>query len=280
MKMTTTLSTSRSSAVAATWPPTGIDPYYSDDSVCIIHGDCREILPHLPKVDAVVTSPPYNTLGSLLRKASGLWSQSDSGFAWTESVRNDGYHDDMPEDEYQADQIRIFESIRCKESASLFYNHQLRWRDGICLHPIQWFTPKDWRLRSEIIWDRGGGLMFNSRMFCRFDERILWMVRGDNWKWNREFTGYGTIWRIQKMQRRAGKEHPVEYPIRIPKRCIRAATEIGDLILDPFMGSGTTLRAAKDLRRKAIGIEIEEKYCEIAAKRMQQEVFDFEGSTR
>jgi site-specific DNA-methyltransferase (adenine-specific) len=65
--------------------------------------------------------------------------------------------------------------------------------------------------------------------------------------------------------------HPTVKPLAIVKDFVERAS--GDFpILDPFMGSGTTLRAAKDLWRRAIGIEIEEKYCEIAAKRMAQEV--------
>ncbi len=70
-------------------------------------------------------------------------------------------------------------------------------------------------------------------------------------------------------------DHPTVKPIPIVAKLIRLGSIEGEIILDPFMGSGTTLRAAKDLGRKAIGIEIEEKYCEIAAKRLQQEVFDF-----
>ena len=69
--------------------------------------------------------------------------------------------------------------------------------------------------------------------------------------------------------------HRTQKPLSLVKQLAAAFTNQGDMILDPFMGSGTTLRAAKDLGRKAIGIEIEEKYCEIAAKRMAQEVFDF-----
>ena len=74
------------------------------------------------------------------------------------------------------------------------------------------------------------------------------------------------------------KEHIAEKPIEVMK-WVLAVTKANSTILDPFMGSGTTLRAAKDLRRKAIGIEIEEKYCEISAKRLSQEVFDFAPPT-
>lgn len=66
--------------------------------------------------------------------------------------------------------------------------------------------------------------------------------------------------------------HPNEKPLDMVSRFIRLTTEEGQTVLDPFMGSGTTLRAAKDLGRKAIGIEIEEKYCEIAVKRLAQGV--------
>ena len=69
--------------------------------------------------------------------------------------------------------------------------------------------------------------------------------------------------------------HPTQKPRKIFEIPISEWSNPGDFILDPFMGSGTTLRAAKDLGRKAIGIEIEERYCEIAAKRLSQEVFDF-----
>lgn len=67
-------------------------------------------------------------------------------------------------------------------------------------------------------------------------------------------------------------QHPTTKPLGLVSRFVSLFSEAGETILDPFMGSGTTLRAAKDLGRKAIGIEIEERYCEIAARRLEQEV--------
>jgi len=70
-------------------------------------------------------------------------------------------------------------------------------------------------------------------------------------------------------------DHPCPKPIRWVTWLTSMVSQEGETVLDPFMGSGTTLRAARDLGRKAIGIEIEERYCEIAARRLDQAVLDF-----
>jgi len=232
-------------------------------------GDCLEILPLLGNVDAVVTSPPYNQMTGLLRPPSGSWAKRDFGRSFVENWQSKGYTDDLPEDAYQNAQNAIFEAIRqsCSENASLFYNHQIRWRDGVMLHPAVWFQPNGWKPRAEVIWDRGGGMMFNARMFCRFDERILWFTAGSQWKWNQSHVGLGTIWRIAREQ---NKEHPVAFPVELPMNCIGAATEPGDIVLDPYAGSATTGVACVKLGRKFIGIEISEDYFEIACRRIEK----------
>lgn len=250
-----------------------VSPYYDHDGITIYCGDAMEVLAALDvTVNLVVTSPPYNQMSSAMRKPSGLWVKTSAGAGFVRRWNESGYQDDMPENEYQDWQNACFSAIAgiCADDASLFYNHQIRWRNGECLHPVQWFQPDGWRIRQEIVWDRGGGMMFNARMFVRFDERILWFVRGAKWKWEQASVGHGTIWRIARKQQQQGKEHPVAFPIAIPARCIAAASDAHDVVLDPFMGSGTTLRAAKDLGRKAIGIEMDEKWCEFAVKWMSQ----------
>jgi DNA modification methylase len=231
-------------------------------------GDCHDVISEISDVACVVTSPPYNQLDGLNNAPSGMWARKGGGAGFVESWQKNGYADDLDEREYQFQQHDLFSRIAgvCRENASLFYNHQLRWRAGNCLHPVQWFQPDFWRLRTEIIWDRGGGMMFNAKMFCRFDERILWFVRGKSWKWNQSQVGLGTVWRIGVAQ---NKEHPVAFPVEMPLRCIMATTDVGDIVLDPYSGSATTGVAAVTNGRRFIGIEREPKYFDIACRRIE-----------
>ena len=242
----------------------GCQPCECKDGITLYHADCRDVLPLLGKVDLVVTSPPYNQRIDTF-KPSGMHKET----AWVDNISS-GYSDSMPEDEYQKWQADVL--VMCygaiRETGSVFYNHKVRWRDGVMIHPLTWIPTDGVRLRQEIIWARDGSCTLNARMFGPSDERIYWIAKGRH-KWNQECVGFLTVWKINSKR---FKSHPCVYPVEIPRRCIMATTDKGDTVVDPFTGSGTTLRAAKDLGRKAIGIEIEEKYCKIAAERLRQEV--------
>ena len=249
-----------------------VKPYYQDGSVTIYHSRAEDVLPSLSGVACTVTSPPYNTLGSRI-PAEGTHKMA--GDAWLAKVNAVGYSDDMPEDEYQAWQAVI--AGLCAEAsvdgASLFYNHKVRYRGlGDVVHPLDTVRRFDaWVLRQEIIWARDGGVAFNARMFCPSDERIYWMVKpGAPHKWNQPSASDFTVWQMRQEMGLDG--HPCPYPVKLPTKAIMATTDPGDLVLDPFMGSGTTLRAAKDLGRRAIGIEPEERFCKLAVERLAQGV--------
>ena len=106
------------------------------------------------------------------------------------------------------------------------------------------------------------------------DAELAWTnldkpVRLIQWRW------HGML--QQDMGRKEYRDHPAQKPLGVMKWAIMQAPEDCQTILDPFLGSGTSIVAAKALGKQAIGIEMEEKYCEIAAKRLAQEVFEFEG---
>lgn len=213
-------------------------PYYEDEAVQIFHGDCREVLPQLGPVDLVLTDPPY-----------GINFQS----AWrTEKQRKPKIHGD---DEYP---LWIFDELRPRIALFVW----CRW-DVLSLLP---------RPASFIVWDKGVHSMGD-----------LEHEYGRQWEGCAFYPGPGHSFTKRPIDvvrhMRIPPEaliHPNEKPVGVFKTLLRAHPP--GTILDPFMGSGTTLRAAKDLGRKAIGIEIEERYCEIAAERMAQTVMALGGA--
>lgn len=257
-------------------------PYYQDEHVTLYHGDCRDVLPMLRDVACVVTSPPYNTLGNRIPSTpTGGFGRARLG-GWVKNVNQHGYADDMTEDEYgawQRDVARLLADAS-RPGASFFYNHKVRYRDGVPVHPIDLIRRfPGWTLRQELIWSRPGAIAFNARMFAPSDERIYWLVRDrGHYHWNQPSAAQMTVWRIAPPMDPLGDAHPCPFPREIPQRGIEATTMPGDVVLDPFCGSGTTLDAARLTDRRAIGIEIEERFCDAAAKRFAQGVFNFEAS--
>ncbi|MCA9904669.1 MAG: site-specific DNA-methyltransferase, partial [Anaerolineae bacterium] len=196
-------------------------------------------------------------------------------------VRNNGYKDyddHMPEDRYQQWQLDVLDELYriTKPGGSLFYNHKLRWIDGVLLHPIGWLTRSHWTIRQEIIWDRGLAANMRGWRFWQVDERVYWLFKPrNNHSVGKELESrhakLSSIWRLRPAPRI--DEHPAPFPIEIPTRAIYSMVgEEQKVVLDPFCGTGTTLVAAKLLGNRFIGIDVSPDYVQYALRRLE----DFE----
>lgn len=248
--------------------------YYSDDAVTIYHGDFREV--GAMDADVMVADPPYG----------------ETNLSW------DRWPDGWPQ--WVADQTEL-RQMWCFGSTRMFLDH------------CDDFTA--WRLAQDVVWSkpRGRGVM-NDR-FNRSHELVLHWYRGP-WgdlpltpprvpksvAWTVKATRNGNADDGTKVRPMGAGSyvddgtrlmltviagdpgdarqtlHPTQKPLEVLVPLVRYSCPLGGTVLDPFMGSGSTLRAAKDAGRRAIGIEIDERYCEIAAKRMGQGVLDFGGA--
>lgn len=209
-------------------------PYYDEDGITIYHGDCREILPHLPKVDLVLTDPPYG-----INHASGY------GASWKNTV------------------IANDHNLEARDWV-------IEWAEGLpmCIFGT-WKTARPSHVKQVLIFDKGPASGMGDLSFPWKNSFEEMYIIGDGWRSDRRDEGV-IKGHFTAFSEAAGRVHPNEKPESLLGYIISRHT--AQTILDPFMGSGTTLRAAKDLGRKAIGIEIEEKYCEIAVKRLAQGV--------
>lgn len=246
-------------------------PYYQDDAVTIYLGRAEDVLPTLPAADLVVTSPPYNMGLVPGGNGRGMYRPGASNKGGRFRKGYGECADALPQGEYDDWQRSVIASCwdRLNATGAIFYNCRPRVEHGVLRLPLGFnFGPP---IRQIITWDRGTGIDVTLRHFCTRGEYIVLMAKPDFRLVDHSASGMGDVWRLGMEHRDIG--HPAPFPLSLPLKAIEA-TGAGTVI-DPFMGSGTTLRAAKDLGRKAIGIEVEERYCEIAARRMGQEVMDF-----
>jgi site-specific DNA-methyltransferase (adenine-specific) len=265
-------------------------PYYQDESVTIYHGENGEILPALDRVDHVITDPPYSEHTHAKQRRGGgdlpLAGEGRRTRAGISRVRELGFGALDQETRAIASEqfarlarrwVMVFSDV---ESCHL-------WREDLIENGLDYARTAAWRKLGsapQFTGDRPA-TSFETITIAHPKGRKKWNGGGKHGWWQYEDEAPpGPVYEVPIVLNRSGTEprlHTTQKPLALMTALIEDFTDRGETVLDPFMGSGTTLRAAKDLGRRAIGIEIEERYCEIAAKRMAQGVlFGAEGVAR
>ena len=230
----------------------------------IICGDTVEIMRQIPdsKVDLVITSPPYN-----LKNSTGNGMKDGRGGKWANAALQNGYthHDDcMPHDKYvkwQRDCLAQMMRL-IHDSGAIFYNHKWRVQDGQ-LQDRQDIV-SGFPVRQIIIWKRKGGLNFNAGYFLPTYE-VIYLIAKQGFKLAPKANAYGDVWEFTQEMK---NEHPAAFPVSLIDRIVSSTN--AKIILDPFMGSGTTAISAMNFDRNFIGIDISPEYCKMAEERIQR----------
>ena len=225
--------------------------YYNHNGIIINFIDCLALLSLLPEksIDLVLTDPPYGSGGR-----DGSTHLNNTAIMGNRML-NDSYIWFMRQIAKEC-----YRATKDNSHCYIFSD----WRKQKEIHIA--FESVGWELRSMIVWDKGNGM---GEFWRSSYELILFLTKRKPRKLMR-----GDCYNVIKWPSVRDRQHPVQKPVEVCHQFITASCDIGDTVLDPFMGSGTTLVAAQQLGRRAIGIEIEEKYCEIAVLRLAQEVLD------
>lgn len=225
-----------------------MQPYFEGDGIRIYHGDCRDVLAQLPKpcIDLVLTDPPYGVSFVSARRARRTGAEPIANDESLDCVR-----ETLP---LCADLL--------KDDRHFYYFASMDETLGEAVACL----PESIKFRRLLVWDKGsmgmGDLKEDYGQQC---EAIIYAAKGRLPLYGGRPTNLlrfdrgGTSW-----------DHPTQKPVPLCSFLIGKSTQPGQIVLDPFMGSGTTLVAAKGLGRKAIGVECEEKYCELAARRLDE----------
>jgi modification methylase len=231
----------------------------------VFNEDCLQTMSKMPDhcVDLVVTSPPYNLWRNRRTQAakSDYWQRTN--------IRYDVHDDKMSDDDYEDWQVAVLDELGrvIKPTGTIAYNHKDRITEFVCVSPLRWIMRSQLIVRQRITWDRGGMQAFNNVRFYRNEEDIYLLgSQAKGFKWNRDAAKLMSIWRISPARKNG---HPAAFPEEIPRRLIAAFTVEGDVVYDPFLGSGTTAVVAKQMGRRWVGSELSAAYCELAHERLQ-----------
>jgi len=220
----------------------------------LINDDCLKVLPTLEEssVDLIVTSPPYN-----------LGNNHHTG-----NKQHRAYNDNLPEAEYQEQQLQFLnECLKVlKETGSLIYNHKNRIRRGRQLSPYEWIFKSNFIVKQEIVWvNRSQN--FDKMRFYPFTERLYWLTKKPETKLFNAINHYDVFdWKEWKPVGTKGN-HTRAFPEKMVEDILKCFSD-AKVVLDPYMGSGTTGVVAKNLNREFIGIELDKNYFDMAEKRI------------
>lgn len=225
-------------------------PYYEHAGITIYHGDCREVLPQVPVCDLLLSDPPYGV--NYVNERFGAIANDEST------------------DVALAGIALALRQMRVGRHVYLFGRYDL---SGLHLTES-----------AELIWDKaimgqgGHGAWAPQHEYIQFATyRPSAANRRERGKGIARMRR-GTVLRYQRPHSTGVDRHPTEKPVPLLRELIECSSKFSESVRDPFMGSGSTLVAAQLEGRRAIGIELEERYCEIAAKRLQQEVLPLEAA--
>ena len=226
-------------------------PYFERDGIALYHGDALSVLAGLGEVDLLLTDPPY-------------------GVEWQSGFRKEQFS--LLANDAESDRGGVLEVLRTAVAKLPAGRH------AYVFGPLSDAEADSLRLTrpAELIWDKVGiGAGDLSMPWAPQHERITFATSGPSASNRRDGRGAlaarlrrGSILREQRANSTGVQHHPTEKPVGILRQMIESSTVLGDLVLDPFAGSGSTLVASHMEGRRAVGIEIEERYCEVAAKRL------------
>ena len=243
-----------------------MNPYYEDEFVTLYHGDSLDILPTLSGIGAVVTDPPYSSGGAFRgdRTANTVTKYVNSD---TAAYRPEFAGDNRDQRSFAAWCTMWLNACRAASTPGAVLASFIDWRQLPTLTDA--VLGGGWIWRGIATWWKPGIRRQRGR-FSSSAEYVVYATYGE------VIDHDGAPQNVFRCAPASDKQHIAEKPLQV-MHWVLGAVPPRALVLDPFAGSGTTLVAAKDLGFRSIGIDADERYCEIAAQRLSQSVLDLGG---